>query len=100
MGDRLEIAVAALKFHNTPKHDADHAPEAKNADAAGPKKQAGWYSGDLTTRVTESPARRLQAELFTQLRKPHRISIRSTLATLAIACLSMAVAGLYLAASI
>ena len=99
MGDRLEIAVAALKFHNTPKHDADHAPDAKNADTTG-LKQAGWYSGDLTTRVAESPARRLQAELFTQLRKPHRISIRSTLATLAVACLSMAVAGLYLAASL
>jgi len=98
MGNRQEIAVSALKARNTPKHETE-TPEAHDADS-GRLKPSHWYSGDLTTRVAESPARRLQAELFTQLRKPHRVSIRLTLATLAIACLSMAVAGLYLAAMV
>ena len=89
--------MSALKVRNTPKHETE-APEAHDADS-GRLKPSPWYSSDLTTRVAESPARRLQAELFTQLRKPHRISIRLTLATLAVACLSMAVAGLFLTAS-
>lgn len=56
----------------------------------------GWQFGDLKAHGAGSPARKLQSDLAARLHRAQRLPIRGALATIAIACLSLSVAGLYL----
>lgn len=86
--------MSALKApkDNHPETDAAHDAEA-NAPA---RETHGWQFGDLKAHGAGSPARKLQSHLAERLHRANRLSIRGALATLAVICLSMSVAGLYL----
>ena len=86
--------MSALKVpkHHSPETDAEH-----GADADAPvREEHGWQFGDLKAHGAGSPARKLQSHLAERLHSANRLPIRGALATLAIVCLSMSVAGLYL----
>ena len=93
-GNLQEIAVSALKVSKPshPKADAEPAanPEGSAQDAHG------WHIGDLKAHGDGSPARKLQSLLAERLHHADRMPVRGTLAMLAVVCLSLSVAGLYL----
>lgn len=86
--------MSALKV---PKH---HHPEVDSEHEVTPEASADnsheWQFGDLTAHGAESPARKLQSLLAERLHRAHRIPVRGTLAMLAVLCLSLSIAGLYL----
>lgn len=88
--------MSALK---APKHTSDETGTegltARDTEAAV-KNADGWQFGDLKAHGAGSPARKLQSHLAARLHGANRLPIRGTLATLAVLCLSMSVAGLYL----
>lgn len=87
--------MSALK---APKHNHQEASTEHGA-TPGAEGEPGWQFGDLKAHGAGSPARKLQAHLAERLHRVHPVSIRKTLATLAVLCLSMSVAGLYLMAT-
>jgi hypothetical protein len=88
--------VSALKAPQDLQQDAVSGREAAQEAGKAPAGVAGWQYGDLKAHGAGSPARKLQSYLAERLHRPHRISVRATLATLAVLCLSMTVAGFYL----
>ena len=86
--------MSALKVpkHQPPETDAEHGGNpAPSADEAH-----GWQFGDLKAHGAGSPARRLQSHLAERLHGAEGLPIRGALATLAVLCLSLSIAGLYL----
>jgi hypothetical protein len=88
--------VSALKAPQDLQQDAVSGREAAQEAGKAPAGVAGWQYGDLKAHGAGSPARKLQSYLAERLHRPHRISVRATLATIAVLCLSMTVAGFYL----
>lgn len=88
--------MSALKAPQDLHQDALSGREAAQEAGKAPAGVAGWQYADLKAHGAGSPARRLQSYLAERLHKPHRISVRATLATIAVLCLSMTVAGFYL----
>ncbi|MEZ6000790.1 hypothetical protein [Hyphomonas sp.] len=86
--------MSALKV---PKH---HHPESDAEDLVRPEPTGRdgnhWQFGDLKVHGAGSPARKLQSHLAERLHQANRIPIRGALATLAVLCLSLSLAGLYL----
>ncbi len=82
------------------KAPKDQHPEAGAEHGENPLAPAGdtpgWQIGDLKAHAAGSPARDLQSQLVERLHPVRRSPIRGTLATLAVVCLSLSVAGLYL----
>ena len=77
--------MSALKAPQDLQQDAVSGREAAQEAGKAPAGVAGWQYGDLKAHGAGSPARKLQSYL-----------VRATLATLAVLCLSMTVAGFYL----
>jgi len=85
---------------------AVRAPQEPNHD---PKKDEGTPSRALQGHVrypdgkanqrVHSPARKLQTELADRLQRPKQLSLRATLATVLVMCLSMSIAALSLLTS-
>lgn len=85
--------MSALKV---PKHHHENGEE-RGAGPASPAREGhGWQFGDLKAHGEGSPARKLQSHLAERLHQANRVPIRGALATLAILCLSLSLAGLYL----
>jgi hypothetical protein len=86
--------VSALKVpkHQQPETDAEYG-ETPTSPA---DKAHGWQYGDLKAHGAGSPARRLQSHLAERLHRAEGLPIQGALATLAVLCLSLSLAGLYL----
>nr|WP_321361881.1 hypothetical protein [uncultured Hyphomonas sp.] len=83
--------MSALKVSKPTHSEADAEP------AANPEGSAqDWPFGEPRGHGDASPALKLQSLLADRLHKADRFPVRGTLAMLAVLCLSLSVAGLYL----